>query len=376
MDSILAQLGVLDAGSVVVPIDPPAAGGDLKVDIARFAGLDRCVAERPPLDPVVGDTLEALGYETFLRDGCRILEAAKTKSDKPCSAIDAAPLRDRCVATVAMLLRNPERCPLVIAGQASLGRNPTCVAVASGRPPLCAGEEPALRATCEGLTQRSEGRCSGAPSAVHAARCRRTVARWRSALDDARADDEGRSASGATPPKGVTLPIPHATLRLQRLEGSREPPPLPGGGDGAGTDVSQDVARGVVVVEGLGGTTVELGHVRELGLSAHAPPPTARPRTAFRWTVPRTGVPRLEHFELEVPGVSTFVCAGAERIATGSRCDLTVVSVGGALPRLREDPLHLKVNGEVSSGPHRYQVAMDVLTFVRDVVKVEGLRSR
>src|ERR1019366_5592349 len=43
---------------------PPAPAGDLKAEIARFTTLDACVNERARVDPIVGDALEAIGYDT------------------------------------------------------------------------------------------------------------------------------------------------------------------------------------------------------------------------------------------------------------------------------------------------------------------------
>jgi hypothetical protein len=56
--------------------DPPALAGDLGADIEGFTTVDACVAAHAGVDPLVGDALEGIGYDTLLRDACRALEAA------------------------------------------------------------------------------------------------------------------------------------------------------------------------------------------------------------------------------------------------------------------------------------------------------------
>jgi hypothetical protein len=100
-----------DAGDLEIKIDPPAPAGDLKAEIARFTTIDACVAERARVDPIVGDALEAIGYDTFLRDACRVVDAAKANDPARCAAIDASSLEARCRATVAEVSASPEACP-------------------------------------------------------------------------------------------------------------------------------------------------------------------------------------------------------------------------------------------------------------------------
>src|SRR4051812_28373985 len=74
--STIASVLGLDAGVFVDTSDPPAPAGDLKADLDRFVNVETCVKERANVDPLVGDGLRAIGYDTFLRDACRLLEAA------------------------------------------------------------------------------------------------------------------------------------------------------------------------------------------------------------------------------------------------------------------------------------------------------------
>ena len=66
--------------------DPAAPGGDLQRDLAEFTTLDACVHAHRVTDPVLADAVDALGYDTLVRDACRILQALKSKDGKFCSA--------------------------------------------------------------------------------------------------------------------------------------------------------------------------------------------------------------------------------------------------------------------------------------------------
>src|SRR6185312_15827417 len=134
---LVRQLGI-DAGDLDPHLDPAAPGGDLRADIERFTPLDRCVAERAPVDPLVGDALESIGYATFLRDACRVVEAAKTAEPARCDAIDASSLRDKCRATEAGVAAVPDACPWENAARPGRGRDPVCVAIAARDLTLCA----------------------------------------------------------------------------------------------------------------------------------------------------------------------------------------------------------------------------------------------
>src|SRR5262249_20086008 len=144
------------------PTDPPPPAGDLKGELERFVNVDACVSERAKLDPLVGDALGALGYDTFLRDACRLLEAAKDKKRETCDRIDSSALRARCQSWVAMIAQTPDECPLQFDGLITRGRNASCVAIAARDPRLCAGEARTIqRATCDALVARDPVKCDG-----------------------------------------------------------------------------------------------------------------------------------------------------------------------------------------------------------------------
>src|SRR5580704_4803926 len=147
--SMSSLLGI-DAGELEAPVDPPAPAGDLKAEIDRFTTVDACALERARLDPLVGDALEAIGYDTFLRDACRMIDAAKANDATRCAAIDASSLEARCRATVAEVAGAPDTCPWEASSRPTRGRDARCVAVASRDPRLCvAAADPLERATCE-----------------------------------------------------------------------------------------------------------------------------------------------------------------------------------------------------------------------------------
>ena len=125
------------------------------MELERFVNLDTCVQERAKVDPLIGDALGAIGYDTFLRDACRMLEATKDRKKETCDRIDSSALRQRCLTWVAIVSQTPDACPLLYASVPTRGRAAMCVAVAGRDPRLCAGEgRAAPRATCEGLVAR------------------------------------------------------------------------------------------------------------------------------------------------------------------------------------------------------------------------------
>src|SRR3954471_19652270 len=177
--SVAAVLGI-DAGAFVDIADPPAPAGDLKADLDRFVNVESCVKERANVDPLAGEGVRGIGYDTFLRDACRLLEAAKDKKRETCDRIDSSAMRARCQSWVAMVSQTPDACPMQFEGLVTRGRNPSCVAIAAKDPRLCAGESRTVqRGTCEAMVARDAAKCEVLlPS--HRALCQREVARWRS----------------------------------------------------------------------------------------------------------------------------------------------------------------------------------------------------
>src|ERR1700722_10497547 len=70
----------LDRGGTPRRGPPPAPAGDLKAEIDRFTTVEACALERARLDPLVGDALEAIGYDTFFLDAWRLIHAGRAEA--------------------------------------------------------------------------------------------------------------------------------------------------------------------------------------------------------------------------------------------------------------------------------------------------------
>jgi hypothetical protein len=342
--SVAAALGI-DAGGLVDTSDPPAPAGDLKAELDRFVNIETCVKERSNLDPLVSDAIRAIGYDTLLRDACRLLEAAKDKKRETCDRIDSSALRRRCQSWVAMVSQTPDACPLQFESVAPRGRNVTCLAVAGKDPRLCAGEQRmVLRATCDALTSRDASKCdvllpTDSPS------CKREVARWSSLL--------------APPLAGLArLPVPHGSLTVKGESGTPDPPTPK-------ADLASEVARGGVVVTSRERARVELGMIGESETSRIAPSPTRRARLGIALLLEPGAQPKdpprplLERLELEIPGEATLVYPSA-------KCDCRITTA--RIDKVRGGELAVALTGTIGQGTRNYKIEVDVTTFVRDVV--------
>lgn len=345
--ALAAQLGV-DAGAI--DVDPPAPAGDLAKDLESFVNVETCVAQRAAIDPLLADALRAIGYDTFVRDACRLLEAAKDRKRETCERIDASSLRTRCRTWVATLAQTPDACPLVYEGLPARGRAATCVALAGKDPRLCAGEaRPSQRATCEALTTRSEAKCDGLVPADRAA-CKREVVRWRSLLP--------------SPLEGLPkLAEGRGKLVVHGEGGTADP-------KATDLDLAPDVARGAVVVTGLRERLrVELGSLGDSDTARIAGAPNKRTRVGLQVTLepPRLGAgkdptPVLDRFELEIPGELPIV-------VPPGKCECKITRA--RLDRARGGEVSVAVEGTVTGASRSYKLAFEATTFVRDVVAEE-----
>ena len=341
----VAQMLGIEAGAFDTS-DPPAPAGDLKADLAKFVNVETCVKERANLDPLVGDALRAIGYDTFLRDACRLLEAAKDKKRETCDRIDSSALRTRCHSWVAMIAQTPESCPLRFEGAPTRGRVVTCIAVAGKDPRLCSGEARTIeRATCDALASRDDTKCDVLVPGDRAT-CKRELTRWRSLL--------GEPLSGL--PK---LPAPRGKL-VVKGEGDTPNPPTPE------ADLSSEFARGGVLVTSHNRSRVELGMLGESETTRIAPSPNRRPRVGvavlFEPGATSTDPPKplLERLELEIPGETTIVHPG------GGRCECKITT--GRADRTRGGEITIALSGTIGAGTRTYKLEIDLATFVRDVV--------
>lgn len=156
--------------------DPAGPPGDLAAEIEGFVDLKNCVRARRLTDPALADSLEALGYDSFVSDACRGLEALKSRSRAPCGPILSSALRVHCEAQVGMLAGAPALCPV---DEHVLGvpqHDPLCLAAARRDVRPCAALPGQERATCEGLVAHDPARC-GLDD-----RCARLVHRWKPVL--------------------------------------------------------------------------------------------------------------------------------------------------------------------------------------------------
>lgn len=342
----LAEL-VGDAGEGV---DPPPPAGDLLAELERFTTLDACVAESARLPPLVGDALEAIGYATFLRDACRVLEAGKAKDAALCAPIGASSLRARCHEVVALVRGEPALCPPVLEGIAESGRRPRCLAAALRDDRLCAAEGRVGRAVCEGLVRKDPKTCAALLPAERPT-CVREVARLGPLV--------GKAAAGL--PK---LPEPRGLARVKGEAGTPDPPK---------PEVEVlDVARGVVAVSSaVGRTRIVIGRLEESPGSRFVHGPVTAGRVGFALLVdPPSGTQgkttaAVERLELALPGEPVVSCPEA-------RCGLVVevVNVGKA----RGEPVVLRVKGTVAAGARTYALDVDVVTWLRDQVADDPLR--
>jgi hypothetical protein len=342
--SVAAVLG-LDAGSLMETVDPPAPAGDLKAELDRFVNVETCVRERANLDPLVGDALRAIGYDTFLRDACRLLEAAKDKKRETCDRIDSSALRSRCQSWVAMITQTPEACPLKFEGVPTRGRDMSCLAIAGKDPRLCTGEaRTAARATCEALVSRDDTKCNVLMPSDQAA-CRREVVRWRPLLDP--------------PLEGLPkLPASRGKLIVKGDSGTPDPRT-------SEADLTTELARGAVVVTSRDRARVEVGMIGESETTRIAPSPNRRPRLGIAVilepSLSSKDPPRsvLERLELEIPGEATLV-------HPASRCDCRITTA--RVDKARGGEIAIALQGTIGSGDRHYKIDVDLSTFVRDVV--------
>ncbi len=341
----VAQMLGIEAGAFDTS-DPPAPAGDLKADLAKFVNVETCVKERANLDPLVGDALRAIGYDTFVRDACRLLEAAKDKKRETCDRIDASSLRSRCKAWVAMLAQTPDACPLLFEGLPARGRGATCVAIAGKDPRLCGAEpRPSQRVTCDALAARSEQKCEALTSVDRAA-CVREVTRWRALLP--------------SPLEGLPkLPEPKGKLVIKGEAGTADPKVTE-------VDLAPDVGRGAVVTVGLRDRLrVELGVLGESESARIAGALNKRTRVGLVVTLdaPRgatkEATPTLDRFELEVPGELPLV-------SPPGKCECKVTRA--RLDKTRGGEVSVAVEGTLTGAGKTYKVSFAATTFARDVV--------
>jgi hypothetical protein len=361
----VAQLLHVDAADLEPSVDPPAPPGDLKAEIDQFTTVDACVQQRARVDPLLGDALEAIGYDTFLRDACRVLDAVKARDDKRCEAIDASLLRERCAVTFAEIMGDADACPWQISTRPDRGRDTACVAIALREPRLCtAVEARPMAAICEAITEHDPAPCNELSSRSEQTRCARAAQRWYNAI----------------PAADATVPLlPTATGKLH-VTGAD-------GGAWIESDLTADVARGVVLLQQRDGTRLVIGPLSAAGPGFIAPSPHVRATLALELMVPlhlpsrekdgtstAPGGPhqaerplaegRIERIELLLPG-HTPLATPAVRSTLIARIDKFEPVRGGEVK--------LSISGELDGEGASRRVQADLTTFVRDIVKASAV---
>jgi hypothetical protein len=329
--AIASALGI-DA-SLGVLIDPERPPGDLAADIAGFSSVEACMKQRTAsLDPLVGDAVDAIGYDTFLRDACRVLEAAKTKEPKKCELIDASALRARCRAVTAMIAANADGCPLRAPNKPELGRDATCVAAALRSVTMCAGAEPRSRPSCEALVTGDPKKCEAIALEDQRVPCLRDATRFHNVL------------SGA--PAIAILPTPKGTLTLH---GDGQPDPLQ-----TTADLDADIGAGVVVVRDGTHSRATFGQFDD-SVGVRGGQPLTRTRLGIALGVEPDKVEVIKA-ALTIPGAPHGSCAG-------EGCRALTIKLGKIEPK-RAGAYELTVDGTLNG----VRIHADVRTFVRDVV--------
>ena len=354
--AVASALGV-DAAAFAEVVDPPAPAGDLRAEIDRFTTLDACVTQRSALDPLLADALTAIGYDTFVVDACRVLDAAKAKDPTRCAPIAASSLRARCERVTAIAAADPDLCPWAIASRTSSGRDPLCLALALRDARMCAGALRTERPTCEAALARDEKKCDALTRDPERASCRREMRRYEALVAD-KANAPNQHAAATTP--STPVPAASAKLDLHALDGTTD-------AVAESTDVTEDVARGVVLLVQRDGARFDVGDLREQGTGFIAPSPVSRAHFGVALYA-LTGIKdaRVEKAELAIPGAATL-------LTPGQRANLHVTVT--KLEAKRGGEVVLAIDGEMGSSPHGFKLRVQVTTFVRDVVKPTAASS-
>lgn len=337
----IAEKLKLDAGMLELPTDPVGPAGDLQGEAARFTTIDACVAEHAKLDALVGDAIRAIGYDTFLRDTCRGLEAIKQKDIKRCDSIEVSSLRVHCQNTYAMALGDPDACAFQNTLSKDRGRSPACVAVASRTLSLCASTETYVeRASCEGLVLQESFRCKSLPS-MDRLRCEHDIERMRGFLATEKVDK--------TAPK-----VSSAILDLEAIHGSEAVSP-------AKSDFSKDLQRGVVLVSDGGQVVLTVGARLHSDGTFLVPSRATQARLSVTLTSGKEGAgAKVSHLEVDVPGRAMVSLEG-------DHCDCVLKNV--SIPGSRGGDVRFELDGNVGSTPNAFKIHAVVKTFARDIVK-------
>lgn len=212
--------------------DSPAPAGDLRAEIAAFTDVRSCV-KRHATDALVGDGLEAIGYDSFLGDLCRGIQAMKEHDVTPCNASLSSSMKRSCMRQVAMLHGDPSLCPIDEPRRRVLSHDRLCLAVARRDVRPCSSLPTYERIACEALVAHDVARCGTEP------RCLRLVQRWMPALP---------STVGVTPYAG------HISVELRGVDDRAD-----AGASIETVDLAADAVAGAVLIVRHDGLTLHFG---------------------------------------------------------------------------------------------------------------------
>lgn len=332
--------------SVFADAPPLPPSGSWKSEIDSFTTEEQCVQDLRVASPLLGEALLSLGYETLAQDACGMLAAAKEHDTKRCAKILATSLRSRCVTLVATTTAEPDACPYLESRDRSRGRDPTCLAVASGREALCAGEgSPADERSCRAIFAEDPARCTALLPEPRA-RCLRDVERWRGLIPRRATGPAEENTSGPLLLRSAGADVDGGAERNVEL---------------------RDAARGVVLARGAVETTLVFGDSRYAGPTTFVPPGIGAPRLAFETTL----AGKLQHLELEIPGRGILVYPGMPLEGTVTVTELSAKDVGKDLRpnELRGHPVHITLNATVGAPTSATRIELRVKTYLRDVVR-------
>ena len=346
----LDRLAALSDGAATA-FDPPAPAGDLRADIAAFTTMEACI-EHASVDPFLGDALQAIGYDSFVRDACLVIDAAKAHDLARCDAIDASMLRERCVATAAEVTGDADACPWLLPGRREGGRDPSCVAISLRVPSLCEGAEPeSSRATCRAITTRDSGQCARLTSRSERARCTRDAQRYGPAVSP-------REVHYAPPA------APTGTFWIAGANGTHQ----------VDIDLTPDLSRGVVLVQRRGAARLVVGPLHDESSALVAVSPYSRATLGFALLVPIAASPgkgddkssvgaSLERMELSLPSHAMLSSAALRSV---------VIHVQELEVR-RAAAISITIEGALQLDGSSRSVRAEMTTFVRDVVTAAAL---
>ena len=137
---------------------PAAPEGPRAPELREGDPVARCVARnREALTPELRRALDALQDDVLLADSCRMELAVRGGAPEACAAVVLPALRVECGFRAAVTAGRPEGCP---SAPGSVGRDPTCVALAARDSSLCAAARIVERQRCLALAYGSPAPCA------------------------------------------------------------------------------------------------------------------------------------------------------------------------------------------------------------------------